>query len=94
MTFNHSAFDSGSSLTASLGCSVTTIAGLILNSLTLYVILKTKLKKHPIAPVICALAFSDLTFCLVLILVAIQFYHNEPFTEGTPLCDLSPILYR
>ena len=94
MTFNHSDFGAASSLVASVGCSITAIIGMILNCLTIYVIQKSKLKSHPIAPLTCALAFSDLTCCLAMILVSIQFYQNEPFTDETFLCYLSPILYR
>ena len=91
----HSNIDEVSGKIGAFGGAVCTILGSILNVLTIYTISKSKsLKKNPIAPLICALAFSDLTFCLVLILVSIQSYHNEPFEDGSFWCNFSPIFYR
>ena len=92
---NSSDFDSGSALVASTGSFLFAALGLVFNTLTVVVIVKSnKLKSNCIAPLICALAVSDITFSLELILVALQFYWNEAFAEGTFLCYLSPIFYR
>ena len=90
-----SLIDDTSAKIGSIGGIICTLFGSVLNSLTIYTILKSRnLKKNPIAPLICALAISDLTFCLALILVSIQFYDNAPFGKETFWCYLSPIFYR
>ena len=72
-----------------------TVLGLVFNILTVFVILKSsKLKSNFIAPLIFGLAVSDITFCLQLILVSVQFYQNEAFSEDSVWCYFSPILFR
>ena len=94
MTTN-SSFTDTSALVASFGGIVITVLGLVFNILTVFVILKSsKLKSNCIAPLICGLAVSDITFCFELILVSVQFYHNAAFFEGSFLCYFSPIFYR
>ena len=90
-----SSFSDASALVTSFGSIVITVIGLVFNTFTVFVILKSsKLKSNCIAPLICGLTFSDITFCFSLILVSIQFYQNEAFSEGSFLCFFSPIFYR
>ena len=88
-------FTDTSALVTSIGSIVISVLGLVFNILTVFVILKSsKLKSNCIAPLICGLAVSDITFCFSLILVSIQFYQNEAFSEGSFLCNITPIIYR
>ena len=95
MNFTSSSFGNTSALVTSFGSIVITILGLVSNALTLFVILKSsKLKSNCIAPLICALGVSDITFCLELILVSVQFYENEAFSDGSFWCFFTTIFYR
>ena len=92
---NASVFDPGSAQVASIAGFLAAALGLVFNTLTLFVILKSsKLRSNCIAPLVCALAVSDMTFSFELIMVALQFEWNEAFGEGTFWCDFAPILYR
>ena len=94
MTFT-SYYDPTSATAAAIAGAIEGSIGLIMNTLNIFVILKSKkLRNNAIAPLLCALAFSDITFCLTLILVVFQFYNNEPFQEESFLCYFAPISYR
>ena len=88
-------YDSTSATAAAIAGSIEGSVGLILNTLNIFVILKSeKLRNNAIAPLLCALAFSDITFCLTLIPTVHQFFNNEPYHEGSFLCYFTPISYR
>ena len=88
-------YDPTSATAAAIVGSIEGSLGLILNILNIFAILKSKkLRNNAIAPLLCALAFSDITFCLMLIPVVHQFYKNEPYQEESFLCDFTPIGYR
>ena len=90
-----SSFSDTSALVGSFGTIVITVLGLVFNILTVFVLLKSsKLKSNSIAPLICGLAVSDITFCFSLILLSIQYYQNEAFPEGSFLCYFTPIFHR
>ena len=92
---SNTTFTDTSALVTSIGSIVITVLGLVFNILTVFVILKSsKLKSNCIAPLICGLAVNDIIFCFSLILVSIQFYQNEAFSEGSFLCNITPIIYR
>ena len=76
MTFT-SYYDPTSATAAAIAGAIEGSIGLIMNTLNIFVILKSKkLRNNAIAPLLCALAFSDITFCLTLILVVLQFYNK------------------
>ena len=88
-------YDPTSATTAAIAGCIEAFIGLILNTFNIFVILKSKrLRNNAIAPLLCALAFSDITFCLMLIPVVNQFYKNEPYQEESFLCYFTPISYR
>ena len=92
---SNTTFTDTSALVTSIGSIVITVLGLVFNILTIFVILKSsKLKSNCIAPLICGLAVSDITFCFSLILVSIQSYQNAAFSEDSFLCYFAPIFYR
>ena len=75
-------YDSTSVIAIAIAGAIAGSIGLILNTLNIYVILKSKkMKNNVIAPLQCALAFCDITFCRTLIPIVLQLYNNEPYQE-------------
>ena len=83
------------SMTTTISGAIEGSIGLILNLSSILLLVRSKkLRKNAISPLICALALSDLMFCLSLIFAIHQFYNNEPYPEGSFLCYFAPISYR
>ena len=88
-------FDAKDTFASAIAGGIEGAIGLVLNTLSIFVILKSdKLRKNVLAPLICALAISDIIFCLSLTLLLPQFYNNQPYPEGSIKCILSPLSYR
>ena len=88
-------FDPKDTFASAIAGGIEGAIGLVLNTLSIFVILKSdKLRKNVLSSLICALAFSDIIFCLSLVLVIPQFYENEQYSEGSFLCIFTPIIYR
>ena len=88
-------FDPKDTFASAIAGGVEGAIGLLLNTFSIFVILKSdKLRKNVLSSLICALAFSDIIFCLSLMLVIPQFYKNEPYPEGSFQCIFTPIVYR
>ena len=88
-------FDSTTALTAMIIGTTTAAIGLVLNSLNLFVLMKSaKVRKNLITSLIGALAMSDIAFCFSLSLYMYEFYYNEPYPEESVFCYYAPICYR
>ena len=95
LCFLTSDFDPTHTFASAIAGGIEGAIGLVLNTLSIFVILKSdKLRKNVLAPLICALAISDIIFCLSLTLLLPQFYNNQPYPEGSIKCILSPLSYR
>ena len=88
-------FNPTNTTASAIAGSIEAAIGLVLNFLSIYVVFKSnKLRKNVLAPLICALAFSDIIFSLTLMLLVPQLFKNQPYDEGSFLCIFTPISYR